>query len=912
MAEHRVKLMSSAVGLICAAAFLAVASAPALAGPVVKTFAVSASTNQAGGHPDVQIHASFDGRHTENGIPIEFSPGDCNCQDASGLDIHLPTGFIGSPHNVPECTLLQFSQTRCPVDSQVGVFDSAFGIDPIYNMQPHPGEAGLTAFELPIVESPSFTTLHARTGSDYGLDATSTGIVHLFSVETVDIYLWGVPALSSHDQERFPVGRSSCIQVHYPNGCFEPVHSNSALLPYLGNPTTCGLPLSAGIDVHYYSGAIAHGEQAMLPTVGCDQLSFNPSLTALPTTTAADTASGLDLDVQVPQTQNATVPSPSEIRGLTVTLPTGLSLDPNAADGKTSCSDSQLNFTSEAAAECPEFAKIGTLELDSSALPGPIPGAMYIGEPRPGHVYRLFLTADGFGTHVKLKGDIHLDPVTGQVVTVFEDLPQAPFQDFNLHFFGSERGLFSTPTRCGIYPVESEFVPWDSLLSNQISLSSFTIDSGPNGSSCPGPLRPFSPHFDAGTPDNTAGTATPLAVQFKRDDGDQLLSGINVNLPKGLIQSIKGVGECPQVALDTLALSGYSGLTEASHPACPESSQIGTIIAGTGTGTRELYNSGKVFLAGPYKGTPLSLEFVIPALGGPYDLGNVAVRAAVHVDPVSAQVTAVSDPLPQILSGVPLRVRSVLLKFDRPGFNLTPTNCALKSIDGQITGDQGATSNVSVPFQVANCADLPYAPKLSLRLSGGLARLGHPAIHALLRTHSGEANSGRVSVALPPNEQLDNAHVGNICTRVGFAQGACPASSVIGTAEAITPLLDNPLKGNVYLRADPAHKLPDIVAALKGQIDVELVGRVDSTKAGGLRTSFETLPDAPVTRFRLDLDGGGKGLIVNSESVCSKIGPAVMRMEGQNGRRLNRNLALGASCGNARHKRDLQRAKAVG
>ena len=912
MAEYRVKFMRCTAAVVGALAFLAVQAVPVAAGPVVKTFSVGASTNQAGGHPDVEIHATFDGRHTENGVTVERPPGDCNCEDAQGLDIHLPTGFSGSPHNVPECTLAQFSQTRCPVDSQVGIFDSTFGIDPIYNMQPHPGETGLLAFELPIVESPSFTTLHARTGSDYGLDADSTGIVHLFPVEAADIYLWGVPALSSHDRERFPVGRSSCIQVHYPNGCFEPVPSNSPPLPFLENPTTCGLPLSAGIDVHYYDGSTAHAEQGMAPTVGCDQLSFNPSLTALPTTTAADTASGLDLDLKVPQTQNATVPSPSEIHGLTVTLPKGLSLDPNAADGKTSCSDAQLNFTSEGAAECPEFAKVGTLVLDSSALPGPIPGAMYIGEPKPGQVYRLFLTADGFGTHVKLKGDIHLDPLTGQVVTVFENLPQAPFQDFNLHFFGSERGLFATPTQCGTYPVESEFVPWDSLLSSQISLSSFTIDSGPNGSSCPGPSRPFSPRFDAGTPDNTAGTATPLAVQFKREDGDQFLSGITVGLPKGLIQSIKGVGECPQSALDTFALSGYSGLTETSYPACPVSSQIGTMITGTGTGTRELYNSGKIFLAGPYKGAPLSLEFVIPALGGPYDLGNVAVRAAVHIDPVSAQITTVSDPLPQILSGVPLRVRSILLDLDRRGFNLTPTNCSQKSIDGQITGDQGAVSNIGVPFQVANCADLSYAPRLSFKLSGGLARLGHPAIHALLKTHSGEANSGQVSVALPPNEQLDNAHIRNICTRVAFAQEACPASSAIGTAEATTPLLYDPLKGNVYLRANPTHKLPDIVAALKGQIEVEVVGRVDSTKKGGLRTSFETLPDAPVTSVRLDLDGGGKGLIVNSKSVCSHIGPVVMRMEGQNGRRVNRNLALGASCGNARHKRHLQREKAVG
>ncbi len=605
-------------------------------------------------------------------------------------------------------------------------------------------------------------------------------------------------------------------------------------------------------------------------STGCDQLSFNPSLYAQPTTDATDSPSGLEVDLTVPQLQSPTAPSPSEIRATTVTLPKGMAINPNAADGKTSCSDSQARLGTELEAECPESAKIGTVSLTSTALPGPIPGAIYLGDPQPGDRYRLILTANGFATHVKLIGSVKPDPETGQLVVSFQNLPQSPFSEFNLHFFGSERGLLRTPTQCGTYPVTSTFTPWDEVLSEQTSTQYFTLDRGPNGGDCPGSTRPFAPSFKAGVTDATGGAHSPFFVDLTRPDGDQALAALNVSTPPGFSATLSGIPYCSDSALAAAAQPSYSGLGEIANPSCPAASQIGTAAVGVGAGTHPLYLPGKVYLAGPYKGAPLSLAVITPAVSGPYDLGNVVVRVALRIDPTTAQITAVSDPIPQILRAIPLELRSILINLDRKDFTLNPTNCSPFAVNSEDFGDQGAVARPGEGFQVANCGALPFAPKFALRFSGSTKRTGNPAVTANITYPSGPgyANIASTQVTLPDSELIDNAHLQAPCTLKQFAQKACPPSTVIGFAKADTPLLDQPLEGPVYLRNGP-HRLPDIVAALSGQIgEIDLVGRVDSVKTR-LRTTFETVPDAPISHFTLSLDGGSKGLIESTESLCA-------------------------------------------
>jgi len=841
----------------------------------VSEFTTSVSTSQAGGHPDVSYKTVWTNRGAT------FSP--CNCEDIQILDTHFPTGFIGNPHAVPKCSLAEFATNSCPIDSQVGVLDlQNFVRVAIFNMEPHVGEPGLVGFNVPLAQTAAFVVLHGRTGSDYGLDATSGPIYHLLPFTELTVHLWGVPANPLHDTNRFPAEAFEGIQCDpYPGGCFPPVSAGAAEAPYLQNPTTCGVPLTASVDVRYYEGTVARAESPWPATTGCDQLSFDPSITALPTTKEADTASGLDVDLKVPQPQSASSPSPSQIRALTLTLPDGFSLLPNGANGKTSCADSELRFESEEEARCPEFAKIGTTSIDSSALPGPIHGGAYIGQPLPGNTFRLFVTADGFATHVKLKGTVGLDPGTGRIVTKFVDLPQSPIQRFELHFFGSERGIFGTPSKCGSYPVEAEFEPWNSALPNQTSLSFFPVETGPGGESCPGATRPFEPRVQAGSVDNTAGRYSPFTLELQRDDGDQFLTGLDATAPPGFLASLRGVAYCPEAVIARYSDPTYKGLAELAAPACPASSRVGSVTAGAGPGTRPVYVAGHAFLAGPYKGFPLSLVVAIPAVSGPYDLGNVPVRVGVELDRVTGQVSTSSDPFPQILDGVPLRTRYVRVSFDRPNFTLNPTNCDPFAVDLSLFGDEGGTARRSSHFQVANCADLDYGPKLALRLAGGLNQRGHPAIHASLKTAPGEANTRRVSVTLPKGELLDNSHIGTVCTRVQFAASSCPADSQLGRASVTTPLLDEPLTGNVYLRSS-SHKLPDLVMDLRGQVDIELSGRVDSI-AGRLRVTFASVPDAPVSSVSMSLAGGPKGLLINSESLCLKARRATAAMVGQNG-----------------------------
>ena len=255
---------------------------------------------------------------------------------------------------------------------------------------------------------------------------------------------------------------------------------NSPETPFTQNPTTCGSSsLESSLNVLGYDEGLTEASAQYPTTIDCDQLAFNPSLFARPTATETDTPSGIDVDLKAPSFESPDAPSPSEIRSTETTLPPGFTINPNAANGKTSCSDAQARFGTTEEAECPEFSKIGTLEVHSPVLPGVLPGAIYIGEPKPGERYRLVIAFNGFGIHVKLPGTVRPNTATGQLVVSFQELPQFPFEDFDLHFFGSERGILATPTQCGTYPVSTVFTPWDGALPSQPPTQYFTLGSGP-------------------------------------------------------------------------------------------------------------------------------------------------------------------------------------------------------------------------------------------------------------------------------------------------------------------------------------------------------------------------------------------------------------------------------------------------
>ena len=904
----RATLVAAMVG---SASFAFLPTGLASANSPITSFSITPSTTQAGGHPNIMIHETDLTRGSQT-----YPEPNCGCQDPRDVTFELPTGLVGDPHATPQCSQSDFGSFQCPIDSQIGkscvVALLSFCPLAVYNMVPAPGEAGLIAFNIPILNFPIYVVLNARTGSDYGLTSTVTGVTHVAGLSELNLTLWGVPADPSNDSERF--GPRGCSpESVFRAECHGGYSSNAAALPFLENPTSCGVTLSASEEILSYDGGVSQAQAPYPATTGCDQLSFNPSLFVQPTTQQTDSASGSDVDLHVPQESSPGVPAPSEIRALTVELPPGFTLTPNASDGKTSCLESEAHFGSEEAAECPEFSKVGSATLSTALLPGPLNGYIYIGTPEPGHPYRFFVTAEGFNTNVKIEGVAEPNSQTGQLTLNFPKLPQTPFEDFYLHFFGSERGLLATPSQCGTYPVNGTFTPWDSSLPEQHSTQFFVLNSGPNGAQCPASLRPFHPGFQAGVTNATAGVHSAFTLDLTRNDGDQELRSANVSTPPGFSATLVGIPYCSDAEISAAANPGYSGAQQLANPSCPAASQVGSSDVGTGAGTHPVYFPGTVYLAGPYRGAPLSLAVITPGISGPYDLGSVVVRAALHINPETAQITAISDPLPQILQGIPLRLRSIMLNFNRHNFTLNPTDCDPFSVGAEIGGDQGSVAIRNEPFQVADCGVLGFEPRLSLKITGATKHTGFPALTATLTTKPGEANVARTSVTLPHSEFLENAHLKSPCLRTQFAEGdtpgeRCPTGSDIGFAKVETPLLGKPLEGPVYLRSS-GNRLPDIVATLNGQIDIDLVGHVSAVK-GRLRTTFETVPDAPITKFTLHLEGGRKGLLVNSTNLCQTPDIATERMSGQNGKSANQNAPLQVACGsNDAQRRHLRRSK---
>jgi hypothetical protein len=395
----------------------------------------------------------------------------------------------------------------------------------------------------------------------------------------------------------------------------------------------------------------------------------------------------------------------------------------------------------------------------------------------------------------------------------------------------------------------------------------------------------------AGTLNQNAGSYTPFDLHLTRTDAEQEITSYSTVLAPGLLGKIAGVPYCPEAAIAAAKLS--SGAAQTEHPSCPAASLIGHTISGFGLGSVLAYAPGGLYLAGPFHGSSFSVVAIDAATVGPFDLGTIVIRSAIKVDPRTAQVSidsAGSDPIPHIRLGIPLHLRDVRVHLDKPGFTLNPTSCAPFAVPSSLSGSHApftnprdASATPTVPFQVSNCSSLQFKPKLALKLKGGTRRGDYPALRASVTPPpSQEAGIAAAAVTLPASEFLAQNHIQTICTNPQFAHHECPSGSVYGHAAATTPLLGEALEGPVYLRAS-ANPLPDMVAALHGAgtgIEIEVVGRIDSFH-GGLRATFEGLPDAPVSKFVMALNGGKHGLLVNERNVCTSDETATARFTGQ-------------------------------
>ncbi len=664
--------------------------------------------------------------------------------------------------------------------------------------------------------------------------------------------------------------------------------------PFLTAPTKCGPPLTSTITATSWQHPDRVARDSYTPAEGisgCDALSFDSALDLRPESPRAGALSPYAVTLTVPQSDDPDGLATPTVKDVSVTLPEGVAVSPSSAEGLQGCTDAQAALRSLATPACPAASKIGTVAIETPLLTGPLTGSIFLGTPKSndaqsGEMLRTLLIASGEGVTVKLEGKITPDPVTGRLRAVFLANPQLPFSALKLRFQGGPRAPLTNPQSCGTHTTTATISSWAGQ--SVSSASSFAISEGAAGGAC-APLG-FAPSFAAGMGSTQAGAFAPFTLTFGRDDAQQDLGDLSVTLPPGVTGLISRADLCAE--------------PQAAAGSCGEGSRIGSARVAAGPGESPFQLPGRVYITGPYKGAAFGMSIVVPALAGPFDLGTVVVRAAIHVDRTTAALRVVSDPLPTILQGIPLRIRTVQIAIDRPQFMLNPTSCAPKRVDGTVRSAQGAVAAVSSRLQVGSCRVLPFKPRLALRVGarGHTGRSRTTPLTARLTTRGGDANLRGVTVTLPKSINARLEVIRDACTLEQFRAGSCTRQ--VGTATAVTPLLRDPLRGPAYFVRNPARRLPDLMVALKGQVEIDLTGRVTIPPDLTLRTAFDTIPDVPISSFTLRLVAGRNGPLGNLANLCSadgrRRGVARVGQRAQSGRLLQVRQRLGIDgCGRA-------------
>jgi hypothetical protein len=821
--------------------------------------------------------------------------------DVKEIEVALPPGFAGNPTATPRCSQRQFNTVHsqvtqpngepslkstpvinaCPNDSVVGTITiqqlngdgAGLGdIRPIYNLVPPEGMPAQLGFQ--IVGLPIYIDTRLRSSEDYGITTYLPNVTETEKISAARVMIWGNPADESHDAMR-----GSCIDV---GGLCPPIEP---LEPFLRLPSSCQeqMPFTISFERWLHPGFMSATSSEPAPTA-CDAPTFTPSVEARSTTNSADSPSGLHFDLHNPQPQEAEAPGEADLRDATVILPEGLVVNPSSANGLDACSEAAVGYTGMSEgrpsftgepANCPDASKLGTVTIRTPLVDHPLPGAVYLarqGENPFNSLLAIYVAIDDpvTGVVVKLAGHVEPDPGTGRLTTRVEENPQLPFEDFELDFFGGPRAALMTPSTCDIYTTSTDLTPWTSPEGQDARPSdSFAITSGAGGGPCPSGALANAPSMEAGTVTPTAGAFSPLVFKVSREDGSARFGSITATLPEGLLGKLAGVPYCSQaqIAAATARSGEGEGALEQASPSCSEASQVGVVNITAGAGPEPYPVQGKVYLAGPYKDAPLSLAVVTPAIAGPFDLGTVVVRVALYINPSTAQISAVSDPIPSILDGIPLDVRSVSLNMDRAGFTFNPTSCEALSVTGQAISTLGQVAGLSNRFQVGGCAGLAFKPSLTASTVGKASKANGASLTVKVAQKPGEADIHKVDLTLPMTLPARLTTLQQACTEAQFNTNPanCPPGAFIGTATATTPILSVPLTGPAILVSHGGAAFPDVEFLLQANergsiIQIDLDGKTD-IKRGVTYSRFETVPDAPITSFETSLNQGPHSIL---------------------------------------------------
>ena len=876
---------------------------------------------QAGSHPFQLTATLMLNTVIESGYNYfdqEFVPEAAPVALMKDLHFELPPGLIGNPTPLPQCTEKQFTTAgefanECPADTAVGVATvvttnliQPFALPqvltvPVFNLVPSVGEPARFGFTpgIPVVLDTS-----VRTGGDYGVVVSISNTTQVVAFVGSQVTFWGVPGDPRHDSSRGwaclwgsegEVGSNG--PACNPEGDEHPV-------PFLVLPTACTDLLQSTVhaDSWVAPGTLASREYTFADLMGepygldgCNRLGFEPVISATPDGQAGSAPTGLTTTIHVPQTAGLSPSGDAQaaVKDTTVTLPEGVALNPSAADGLSSCGESEVGLEDALEATCPEFSKVGTVEIRTPLLPHPLVGAAYLAtqDSNPfGALIALYIVARDplSGVLVKLAGQVTPNPVTGQLVTTFKETPEVPFEDFSLHFFGGSRAPLSTPPLCGAYTTTASFVPWSGNAPVESS-STFDIASGPNNTPCANP-RPFQPGFEAGTTSVQAGGYSPLTLTMDRPDADQPLGKLSVVFPPGVSAGLEGVKLCEE--------------PQAAEGKCPAESQIGQVTASAGLGGNPFpVETGKAYITGRYEGDPFGVEIVVPAIAGPFNLGTEIVRAKVDVDPTDAHLTVVSDPFPTILDGIPLELQHVNVTVNRPGFVFNPTSCEPMKLTGELESSEGAKADVSTPFQVTNCAALAFKPEFKVSTGAHTSRVDGATLHVDLTLPNAprgtQANVAKVKVSLPKQLPSPLKTLQKACTEKVFAENpsSCPVASRVGEAHVSTPVLEGGLSGPAYFVSHGGAKYPELIMVLTGEdgVTVQVHGETFISKKGITSATFNTVPDVPFSGFELTLPQREDPAVTANGNLCK--GTLLMPTEfvGQNGVRITQSTKIAVS-----------------
>jgi hypothetical protein len=846
---------------------------------------------QAGSHPYEWKVGIVLNHHTVEG---SVQPN----EEAQNIDVNLPSGMIVNPTaTVVRCQEVELEQTgECPNLSVVGEDSYRFGIlggvegtSKVYNMETPPSAPAELGFKA-VFEG---ITVHilgkVRTATDYGLSSEVPEVNQKIHFWANAITLYG----ETEDGQK----------------------------PFLTLPTSCGAPLITTMTANSWQDPLTYLPEVSvtshdadgdpLPVTGCEKLDFAPQLVVRPTTRAADSPSGLSVEMTVPQEESFTNLAEADLKEAAVTLPAGMAVSPAAADGGLgACTPQQIGLGEAGSPSCPPSSKVGTVEIVTPLLEQPLEGAVYLAQqgtnlfPREGSnpfgsLIALYLVVEGKGVVIKVPGEVSLDPVTGQLTTHFgEDpavtfeeagvkvhpfLPQLPFSHLKLDFFGGARAALVTPPTCGTYAVTSSLIPYSAPESGPSATpsSNFKINERCNGGK-------FTPLLVAGTEDNQAGGFSPFTVRLSRPEAlepEQDVDRIQVRTPPGLLGMVSSVTPCEE--------------PQAVNGECGQASLIGHVTAGVGAGPDSLYVTGEVFLTGPYDGAPYGLSIVVPAVAGPFNLGVVKVRATIEVNPLTAALTVTSDPLPQILDGIRLQIRTVDVDVDREHFIFNPTNCAPTSIEAMVASTLGASASLSSRFQAANCTTLDFAPKFSVTVSGRTSHANGTSLDAKIFYPTGpNANIARIKVELPKQLAARLKTLQKACIAAVFEANpaSCPAASVVGIARTTTPVLPGTLSGPVYFVSHGGEAFPDLDVVLQGDgVRADLVGSTFISKSNITSSTFKGIPDVPVSTFELYLPEGPDSALDANGDLCMSSLAMPTTFVAQNGAKIRQRTPISVS-----------------